>query len=363
MEPDNREQTNGMAGLAIVLGVLPLITWPACSIENGTGIVVWGLSCVAALVGLGLGIAARKRGRTRAVRAAIWLGALAPIVSAALGLWMGLSNLSFTHGRPLRRRGRARVPETADAPDWVTAGARIAAPREVAEGWRVNAAMEAASIAAFAHLANDLLAIGAPAPLVAKAFDDAQDEIRHAQLCYGLAAAIDGRALGAGPFPEAAWPGEGAPDVASVARASLVEACVLESASARVAAALEQRSDLPPPIRALLATIAVDEARHAEHGWEILDWCLARAPGLADDSLRRALTSVSPARVGAAAADARHECYGLAGPELWAACVRAAVEEATARLARSSPAIGVASGQRLETAEPLPRISRSALRT
>jgi hypothetical protein len=326
---------DGTAALALLLAALPLLTWPTCSSEDaGASIGIWGLSCVAAVVGLGLGISVRRRTRSRVATAAVWFGVLAPIVSAVLGVWMGLKNLSFTHGRALRRRGQARVPDTAAGrPEWVAPMDPIAAPGAVAYGWRLNAATEAASVAAFAHLANELLAVGAPAPLVAKAFEDAQDEIRHAQLCYGIAAAIDGRPLGPGPFPAATWPRDTAPDVPAVAKECLVEACVLEAASALVAAALEARPDVPPAIRGVLSTIAVDEARHAEHGWEVLEWCVGQAPALRDGALTRALASLSPDRVTAPAADARHEAFGLAGPELWAACVRAAIDQATDRLA------------------------------
>src|SRR5688572_6390900 len=48
----------------------------------------------------------------------------------------------------------------------------------------------------------DLIALGAPPALVAAAQRDALDEIRHAELCFSLARALDGGALGPAPFPE-----------------------------------------------------------------------------------------------------------------------------------------------------------------
>ena len=68
----------------------------------------------------------------------------------------------------------------------------------LAHGWRHDAALEHASIASFAAFALDLMALGAPADLVARAHAAALDETRHASLCYAIATAYDGDPRGPG---------------------------------------------------------------------------------------------------------------------------------------------------------------------
>jgi hypothetical protein len=215
-------------------------------------------------------------------------------------------------------------------------GTAIEAPPAVATAWRANAATEAASVAAFAHLSNELLALGAPAHLIEKAHADALEEIRHARLCYGLAAAVDGQTLGPASFPAAAQPRDGRLDFAALAAECIVESCLLESASARVAAALASRRDLPGEIRTVLDTITVDEARHAAHGWEIVAWCREVGGPTIDAAMRQALTRVEVASPMASVEHDALESWGIAGPTLWRRCIAEALADVQVRLGDTS---------------------------
>lgn len=139
--------------------------------------------------------------------------------------------------------------------------------------------MEHASVAAFARFALELLALGAPAELLAQTQRALGDEIHHAQLCFGLAARYAGRDIGPGGLPLSGALDARSPSV--IIETAILEACVGETlAAAEAAAALDQTRD--PAVRAVLARIAEDEARHAELGWSFLSWVLGRA----DEALR-----------------------------------------------------------------------------
>ena len=113
------------------------------------------------------------------------------------------------HGRRHRKSkgGKNLLAEHEESEAWTAASFELDVPEEtrfaLAAEWRENARKEHASIAAFSQLALDLMAVGAPPHLLAAAHRDAADEVRHAELCYGVARSIDGVALSPAPFPEA----------------------------------------------------------------------------------------------------------------------------------------------------------------
>ncbi len=325
--------------VALALALSPFAPVGLCAAEVGgdSGILawmaLWGVACVVALV---LGIKAIVAMRRKTVP--VWLGLLtaaagllSPLVSFVVGV---MTSGGYTRGRALKRRGKALLPELAVAERtdaaWVEPGASIIAPAAAATGWRVNAATETASVAAFAHLANDLLAVGAPPSLIASAHADALDEIRHAQLCYGIASAIDGDACGPAPFPAAAHAAP-TPTLASVAAEAILESCVFERASAMVAERLASEA-ASRRIRAALLEIAEDEGRHADHGWEILAWCRRAGGAEVDTAILRALKGVDSHGLPGAVPRDDWGCYGLAGPLLWQRCVEEAVTPAFAAL-------------------------------
>lgn len=131
------------------------------------------------------------------------------------------------------------------------------------------AELEAASVPAFAQLARELAAHGAPESLIAAARRALADEERHARMMTELARAAGARAV--------------TPDVAStplrplvaIAVENVVEGCVRETAGA-VAAAVEARRFAAPSLRRIFAAIAVDERRHADLAWAVDAWAAPR---------------------------------------------------------------------------------------
>ncbi len=183
---------------------------------------------------------------------------------ALVGGWMSLwATMGFRRGRQLRSRGRVLLPPVVEGGDWtiprehhlaaIDAGTRSA----LAAQWRENGRTEHASVAAFARLTLDLMDLGAPPELLVAAQNDGLDEVRHAELCFGLARALDGRAAGPGPFPAAGKASGGfgsrTARLAALAVSSLVDGALHEGVSARVIARLARRCEIPS-IAALLRT-------------------------------------------------------------------------------------------------------------
>ena len=136
--------------------------------------------------------------------------------------------------------------------------------------WLAAAAhLEAASVPAFVLLARDLVAHGAPPALVRAALIAADDEVRHAAVMGALA-----RARGATPPPVelVATPVR---DLAALALDNAIEGCVRE-AFAAACAAHQARAATDPTLRAALAAIAVDEARHAGLAHALDGWLRTR---------------------------------------------------------------------------------------
>jgi hypothetical protein len=230
------------------------------------------------------------------------------VVAAGLGngfmallgaLFTLFATANFTRGRQLRRLGRVLLPRVEAGDGWTTVRLAVAvdAPvrRALAAQWRENGRTEHASVAAFARLTLDLMALGAPPALVAAANRDALDEIRHAELCFSLARALDGEDAGPAAFPEAqrarTLPANRTLALAALAVDSLVDGALHEGVSARVIARLAKRCE-EPQIRAVLKEIAADEGRHAAHGWDVVAWCLAEGGAPVAAALRGALPAL-----------------------------------------------------------------------
>jgi hypothetical protein len=140
----------------------------------------------------------------------------------------------------------------------------------LAEHWTREAAFEHASIASFAQLTLDLLAVGAPPDLLVATQHATLDEIEHARITFALAGAYGAQQVG--PAALAALPGTSR-TLAAVARATFIDACVGESlASAALAEASRAAGD--PVLAQLLARMSSDEERHAELAWRIVAWAL-----------------------------------------------------------------------------------------
>ncbi len=200
-------------------------------------------------------------------------------------------------GRPFYVDGTARKADVVDRTDW-SCGPRpctddlSSIEREaLAAAWSVDAQMEHASVASFARFALQLLAVGAPPELLEEAQRAMADEVRHAQICFSLASAYAGRAMGPGPLPIDGALDEST-DVASILVATIVEACIGETIAAMHAEVAASRSR-DPAVRRALEGIAADEARHALLAWRFVGWMLERDPSLCDVA-RRAFATCSP---------------------------------------------------------------------
>lgn len=198
-------------------------------------------------------------------------------------------------GRPLTIDGAARTAPTVARADWLAdLDLPHDLPRDVAaalaDHWAEVAALEHASVASFARFTLELMALGAPPDLLSEAQRAALDEIDHARVAWSLASLWAGRDLGPGPLALDGLPMSR--DLSDMVHALVKEGCVGESIGAAEAQTLADVAD-HPTLAALLATIAVDEARHAALAWRTLRWLII-AHG---DPVRvAALTALTEAR-------------------------------------------------------------------
>jgi hypothetical protein len=180
-------------------------------------------------------------------------------------------------GRPFTVLGEVRTAALAPRNDWsarltVECGVVDAATkRALADAFANSALFEHASVASFARFTLDLLSMGAPATLLYEAGRALADEIRHAELCFALSARYGGSPVG----PTVLACEMTAPRTAEQMLSEIVsEGCIGETIASLLATrARDQASD--PVVRAALAEIAADEARHAELSWKTIAWALA----------------------------------------------------------------------------------------
>ena len=160
----------------------------------------------------------------------------------------------------------------------------------LALAWTELGRMEHASIAAFARFTLELLAFGAPPDLVEQAQAAMADETRHAKLCFALASAYAGRAIGPGVLEMSGV--SVSADLASSALTAFIEGCIGETvAAAEANEAAASATD--PPIATLFAGIAEDEARHAALAWRFIAWALASSTPSARSSILSQLTEAA----------------------------------------------------------------------
>ncbi|MFZ5890588.1 MAG: ferritin-like domain-containing protein [Myxococcota bacterium] len=311
-----------LGALMLPVGRVPMVVCFA----SMTGFLLWG--AIRLLIRHGLGA---------------WsvLGSFSYLVMSAFGALITLfSTTGFSRGRQLRRWGKPLLAKVRPGTDWAPAvltelkekpAHDVKMPRAaLAAQWRENGLTEHASVAAFARLTLDLMALGAPPALVADANRDALDEIRHTELCFSLARSLDGRNEEPGAFPEAqrvrSLPRSRRLALSKLAVDSLVEGALHEGVSARVIAKLARRCE-DGPTRALLKELAADEGRHAAHGWDVVEWCVREGGRPVEAALLGALR-VMPHEVHSSlpegARDGSWERYGVHGEALEQAEYRAA---------------------------------------
>jgi hypothetical protein len=356
--------------LASVAGFGFSIVAMALTNSGGPGAIIFLGAALVAFVGAGHSVAALTKGLA-ATPGATGIGSAVALVlgnlfMTGLGAFAALlSTMTFTRGRQIRSAGKILLPPVEHGDAWTGVGLSSAGPVGVidtddeatrsalAAQWRENGRTEHASVAAFARLTLDLMALGAPPDLVADANRDALDEIRHTELCFGLARAIDGRSESPGAFPEAARARTLSRSrtlaLAQLAVDSLVDGALHEGVSARIIAKLARRCDAPA-IQSILKEIAADEGRHARHGWDVVRWCLAEGGESVAHALEgalRALPKTMSSPMPDEARDGRWERWGIMGEALEAeeheatrADLERRVGEAIAASRARQPALG-----------------------
>ncbi len=183
-------------------------------------------------------------------------------------------------GRPFTVNGVDRLADARARDDWrdaiaidvdsVPPALRLA----LARAWTEDARCEHAAVASFARFAIQLLALGAPADLVARAQRAMGDELRHARAFFGLASAYGDRPVGPGPLDTSDALADGT-DLEHVVVATVREGCIAETISL-VQLATAQADARDPALRSLLATIVEEELEHVELAWSFVGWALAR---------------------------------------------------------------------------------------
>jgi hypothetical protein len=231
-------------------------------------------------------------------------------------------------GRPFTIDGTERLAPSAVRADWYSGNPVALQPSAipsaaVAQGWREQALMEHASVAAFARFSMQLLQLGAPAELVSAAAAAMQDEIRHARACFELARRHSSEDVGPGPLAI-----DGAlerMDPATIVLDTLREGCIGETVAAIEASeALQHCED--PAARAVLERIAIEEGQHAELAWRFVAWAIETRPALAPrvrEAFGQELSGARPGRERAprdvSAPDRELARHGLLSPVLRAA--------------------------------------------
>jgi hypothetical protein len=180
------------------------------------------------------------------------------------------------------RAGRA--PDVAKVPP--------ATRRALAEAWARDGLFEHASVASFSRFAMQLLALGAPADLVRDTHAAAVDEVRHAELCLGLASAYFGESVEPAALPV---PGPLAivPDLAAIAAEVVLEGCIGETvATVQALDALAAATD--PAVREVLEATVADETRHAELAWRFVAWAIAQGGAAVKEAVLQAFSGFRP---------------------------------------------------------------------
>jgi hypothetical protein len=215
---------------------------------------------------------------------------------AAAGFLLLVSQTQPVEGRPLRVRGRIVAAPLAASEGWrgpnaaPDVSALSSGAREVlAKRWAEAARSEHASVPAFSRLSLTLMSLGAPADLVEGAHRAALEEIEHARMTFALAGAYAGAELAPGPLPELrVAPATTATSSSQLAAESLIDGCLNEGFAAAAATTAGARAR-DAVIREAWATIARDEASHAELAWRIVGWCLDQGGPALGAQLRKAI--------------------------------------------------------------------------
>jgi hypothetical protein len=143
---------------------------------------------------------------------------------------------------------------------------------ERAAAWALAGSGEHASVAAFARLSLELMAVGAPLSLLKDVHQAALDEVEHADQCWQLAQLFGGAEVTPGPFPFRTAPNPNI-GLAELAAAAVRDGCLAETLGAHVLSVAAEHAP-EPVVRAALRRMAEEEARHAVLSFRIVAWAL-----------------------------------------------------------------------------------------
>lgn len=194
-------------------------------------------------------------------------------------------------GRPLTIAGQTHAASAIPRDDWFSSASAPSSldatlRKRIAGHWLTIAGMEHASVASFARFTLQLMAVGAPPTLLFDAQRSGLDEIEHAKIAYGIAAAYGASTLGPASLPAAIAPVE--TTVEAIVHALVIEGCVGETCGAMEASVLAARAD-ERPLADALRVIAADEQRHAALAWRTLRWLALEYGSVASLAARSAL--------------------------------------------------------------------------
>ena len=131
-----------------------------------------------------------------------------------------------------------------------------------------TAQLETASILAFLELARQLKERNAPADLIHRCLQAADDEVRHAKAFLSLADAFGEE------IPNVIRE-EATEDLFSIALHNAVEGCVFETWAALKAHYRSMHAQ-NPTLRKLYAMVATDETRHGQLAWDVHAWLMSK---------------------------------------------------------------------------------------
>ncbi len=146
------------------------------------------------------------------------------------------------------------------------------------EHWRRVAQAAHASIASFSRLNLELLALGAPAGLVAASTGATSDAVRCARDAFAIASVFAGAPLGPGRLPLGGAL-ERSEDPVALLLATIRDGCLGQTLGAAVARAAA-RSARDAALRELLGGLADTGSRHADLAWAVARWMLEERPEL-----------------------------------------------------------------------------------
>lgn len=156
------------------------------------------------------------------------------------------------------------------------------ASERVRTEWARRVEAEYRSAAITQHLTLWLTQIGAAPELLERGLAIAHDELEHARLSWEVLLAAGGEARPALDRASLALPRvAGEPLEHDVLRACVDVFCLHETAAVPLFRALREAAEEPSARRAL-DRILVDEVRHRDFGWALLEWLLATEPRLVE---------------------------------------------------------------------------------